>query len=95
LRYTGPSHALFPALLLANSTTGFSLAPEFNAQHDNRQAIQAAQTTWQFPDVLLSSDAELGFDPNENLTAYALFSNGTGAAVTPHLTAHLIAGTGK
>jgi hypothetical protein len=34
LRYTGPDHALFPALLLSNPETGFSLVSAFNAKHD-------------------------------------------------------------
>jgi hypothetical protein len=95
LRYTGSPHALFPALLLANSATGFSLVPDFNAKHDRPEGAVAAQTSWQFPDVLLTSDATLGFNPKEHLTAYALLSNGLSSQISPQLTAHITQQNGK
>ncbi len=85
LRYTGPSHALYPSLLLSNPKTGFSLVPAFNAKHD----LQAKKKTeWQFPSVFLSSNPALGFNQSEKLTAYVLLTNGTKNAIAAELTAH-------
>src|SRR5579872_2263633 len=56
LRYSGPPHSLFPALLLSNPKTGFSLVPDFNALHQTTPG----STTWQFPAVFLSPDPQLG-----------------------------------
>lgn len=85
LRYTGPAHALLPALLLSSAQTGFSLAPNFNAKRPGTPT----QTTWSYPDVFLSPDPSLGFDIKDNLTAYALLSNRTNVSLTPHIVAHV------
>lgn len=85
LRYTGPAHALLPALLLSSAQTGFALAPNFNAKRPGTPT----QTTWSYPDVFLSPDPSLGFDIKDNLTAYALLSNGTNVSLTPHIVAHV------
>jgi hypothetical protein len=84
LRWSGAPNALQPALLLSNAGTGFSLAPAFNAKHD---LPAAAQTDWRFSDVLLRTDAALGFPLGGSLTAYALLSNGTRSPLAPHITA--------
>ncbi len=86
LRYTGPSHALYPSLLLSNPKTGFSLVPAFNAKH-NLQANK--KTEWQFPAIFLSSNPALGFNQSEKLTAYVLLTNGTKNAMAAELTAHV------
>ena len=86
LHYTGPAHALYPSLLLSNPKTGFSLAPSFNAKHD-QQANK--KTEWQFPAVFLSSNPALGFNQNEKLTAYALLTNGTKNQMATELVAHI------
>jgi hypothetical protein len=88
VRYTGALRSLQPALLLANTKTGFSLSPEFNAKHAQPSAQQPPKTTiWRFPDVILSPDAALGFDKNNPVTAYALLSNGTNSVLAPQLQA--------
>ncbi len=87
LRYTGMSHALSPALLLANPETGFSLVSAFNAQHD-RPAT--GQTKWHFADVFFSPDTDLGFKRTERLTAYVLLSNCTEETLAPQLKAHVV-----
>lgn len=92
LRYTGPDHALAPALLLANPDTGFSLVSAFNARHNKAESGQA---TWRFPDVFLSSDPRLGFKADERLTAYALLSNTSSSPLSPKLTAYAGSEGGK
>lgn len=83
LRYTGPAHALAPALFVANSATGFSLLSSFNAR---RERVEAGQALWRFPDVFLAADPGLGF-ADQKLTAYAIVSNPSKAAASPQLTA--------
>lgn len=86
LRYLGPPHALQPALLLENKSTGFSLASTFNAKHS--QATDRA-TTWQFPDVLFGSAAPSSQDQNiVPVETYALLSNGTTSRLSPQLIAY-------
>jgi hypothetical protein len=84
-RYTGPAHALDPALMLVNPSNGFSLTPAFNAR---LQGPGAGETNWQFPAVFLAGQSEFGFSANQNLTAYALISNGTGTALSPQFSAY-------
>jgi hypothetical protein len=86
LRYTGPAHALNPALLLANQDTGFSLVSPFNARRDN---VEFGQALWRFPDVFLSADSRLGFNSGEKLTAHAIVSNPTKSPLSPQLTAYV------
>lgn len=84
LRYSGPPHALLPALLLDSKSTGFFLAPTFNAKH-SQSANQA--TVWQFPDVLLGSLA-LDTHNSVSLETYALLSNATANRLSPRLIAY-------
>jgi hypothetical protein len=90
-RYTGPAHALDPALMLANPSNGFSLTPAFNAR---LQSASAGETNWQFPAVFLAGESQLGFSPSQNLTAYALISNGTNAPLAPQVNAFTTASGG-
>lgn len=88
LRYTGGLRSLQPALLLANTKTGFSLLSAFNAKHAQPSAQQPPPATaWRFPDVILSPDATLGFDMKNPVTAYALLSNGTNSQISTQLEA--------
>jgi hypothetical protein len=50
---------------------------------------QTKQTSWQFPDVFIAADAQLGFNRKDKLTAFTLLSNGTKTLMTPQLVAHL------
>src|SRR6185312_13463471 len=73
LRYEGPAHALQPALLLENPSSGFALAPGFHARH--RQASDA-QTTWVFPNVVLTSPSDIASNPQSKLRSFAILTNG-------------------
>jgi hypothetical protein len=84
VRYSGPPHALQPALLMENRSTGFSLASTFNARH-TQSTSQA--TTWQFPDVLLGSMV-LSTQESVQVGTYALLTNGTASVLNTQLTAY-------
>lgn len=91
LRYAGPAHALLPTLSLSNPTTGFALAPVFNARHQ-QQASQ--QVTWQFPQVSLLANSSSGTQ-TDALTPYALLSNGTKNSISPEIVAYYAFASGK
>jgi hypothetical protein len=88
LRYTGPAHALQPALLLFNVATGFILNPDFSATHDQVQMQQT--TSLQFPYVSLAMDRIGGTSniPDE----LALVSNGSNSPIEPTITAYTVNG---
>src|SRR6185312_8493774 len=79
LRYEGPAHALQPALLLENPSSGFALAPGFHARH--RQASDA-QTTWVFPNVVLTSPSDIASNPQSKLRSFAILTNGNSSPVS-------------
>lgn len=91
LRYAGPAHALLPTLSLSNPTTGFALAPVFNARH---QQPASQQVTWQFPQVSLLANSSSGTQ-TDALTPYALLSNGTKNSISPEIVAYYAFASGK
>ncbi len=81
LRYFGSPHALHPALLLENKSTGFWLASEFNAKHAqlNNQVTMA-----QFPDVRFGN-ASFDDQKGSAVETYALLTNGTASPLSPRV----------
>lgn len=103
LRYTGPAHALQPALVLANSTSGFWMNTEFHARHNqttttttgtapiNTAGITTASapTPAAAPTRWQFADLKLQWSGTSNpLHGYALLSNGTKAPMDLELEAH-------
>jgi hypothetical protein len=84
LRYSGSPHALQPALLLENRSTGFWLASTFNAKHGTPVNQSAG---WQVPDVRIASDKQNAQDATHPET-YALLTNGSVNRVSPQVTAY-------
>jgi len=85
LRYAGSPHALQPALLVQNQSTGFWFSANFNPKHSH---IANQGTSWEFPDVRLLKSASSVAAGGSPLKAYALFSNSSGSTMAPQLTAY-------
>jgi len=72
---------------LSNTRTGFALMPDFNAGHEQ---LAQQQTSWQFPYVLLATQAGGGSSNEGLLTAKLLLSNGTKTQLAPQITAYAV-----
>jgi hypothetical protein len=94
ISYDGPQQALLPTLLLFNTKNGFSFSGRFFPEH-LQQPNLASRVNWYYPIVVTGkADTSLGFLKESRFTAYALISNPTNTAITPHLTATFAAETG-
>lgn len=89
LRYSGPAHALQPALVLANSS-GLWMASGFQARH-SQPGTASALARWVFPELKLRWSGAATSNP---LHGYALLSNGTKTAMTVDVLAHFAGGKG-
>ncbi len=83
LRYSGPGHALQPALFISSPRSGFSLTPTVNGRH--QEVVAGAKVVWHFPEVMLSAQRQVGAESEAGVTAYALLSNATSGVLTPEV----------
>jgi hypothetical protein len=87
LRYSGPAHALQPALLIENAKTGFALAPQFNASHAQ---LGSGTTTWVFPSIGVRVGGSTTQFEQNRLSQFAVISNGTEVPQTPQIAASFV-----
>jgi hypothetical protein len=110
LNYTGPVHALQPALVLENNTTGFWITSAFHAHHSQSSTSTTPAITGTSTTSATSStptpghratrwqfaDLKLQWSGTTNpLHGYALLSNGTKTAMDVGLEAHFTSATAK